>query len=151
MSKRFVISACIVVLCVGTVVIVEHVTTPEPQERDIHLEAFRYGLSPSILRVNRGDRLNLTFSSRDTAHSFFLQDYRIDAKISPDGSEVVEVYDPLRATEPPVKVKKVRFTAGLPGLLGQLITREHRQSQYVAVWVALLPLTCFHGLLNGLG
>jgi polyferredoxin len=111
----------VVVACVGIPLLVEWMTTPPPTERKIHIEAFRYGTTPSILRVNRGDKLELTFSTRDTGHSFFLQDYRIDAKINP-ASEMLEVRDPLRATEPPFDVRELRLEAGNPGLWGNLVS-----------------------------
>jgi polyferredoxin len=131
MWKQNVICVGIVVACIGLVASIEYATTAPPRDRDIHLEAFRYGVEPSVLRVNRGDHVSLTFSSRDTAHSFFLQDYRIDAKILPEGGDTIEVFDPLRATDPPIKVRKVEFDAGLPGWLGQFITvSRHRCHVY---------------------
>lgn len=131
MWKQNVICVGIVVACIGIVASVEYFTTAPPRDRDIHLEAFRYGVEPSVLRVNRGDQLSLTFSSRDTAHSFLLQDYRLHAAIMPDGGDTIEVFDPLRATDPPVKVKKVEFTAGNPGWLGHLNTvSRHRCHVY---------------------
>lgn len=131
MWKRITLCTLVIVVCVGSALTIEYATTPGPCDREIHLEAFRYGIEPSVIRVNRGDKLSLTFSSRDTAHSFFLQDYRIDAKIMPEGVDAIEVYDPLRATDPPTKVKKVEFTAGLRGFLGRLITvSRHRCHVY---------------------
>ena len=111
--------AAILSVCIAAPLLLEWSTTPESKSRDIHIEAFRYGTSPSIIRVNRGDELNLTFSTHDTGHSFFLQDYGIEAKISP-ASETVEIWDPLRATEPPVDVDKLHLKAGLKGWWGKL-------------------------------
>jgi hypothetical protein len=54
---------------------IARVSAHPPQTRDIHIEAYRYGFSPSRIAVNRGDRLRLTFSTRDTGQSFFFQDY----------------------------------------------------------------------------
>jgi ferredoxin len=85
------------------------------------VEAFRYGTYPWLIRANRGDQLVLTFSTHDTGHSFFLQDYRIDAKISP-ASELVEVRDPFSIEKPPNRVKEVHLTAGLNGLWGRLVS-----------------------------
>ena len=121
MPRRTSIYIFIIAVCLGTPLIFEWLTTPSPVSRRIHIEAFRYGTSPSIIRANRGDQLFLTFSTRDTAHSFFLQDYRIDAKISP-ASKLVELRDPLRATDPPVDVPEVRLRAGSPGLWGSLVS-----------------------------
>jgi hypothetical protein len=111
----------VVSACLAFPLFFEWITTPPPQPRKIHIEAFRYGTSPSIIRTNRGDRLSLTFSTGDTGHSFFLQDYRIDAKISP-ASETVEVRDPFRVTGTPMDVQELQLTAGLPGLWGRLVS-----------------------------
>ena len=60
----------------------------EPVDRYIHVRNFRYGKDPYVIRCNRGDRLHLTFSSDDTGHSFFLEEFDIDAKVSPASDEV---------------------------------------------------------------
>lgn len=119
--QRTLIYVAVVVVCLALPLFLEWVTTPAPRLKKIPIEAFRYGTSPSIIRTNRGDRLILTFSTRDTGHSFFLQDYRIDVKISP-ASEKVEVHNPFRVTEAPLDVQEVRLTAGLPGLWGRLVS-----------------------------
>src|SRR5512136_1616630 len=113
MLRRRIFYAAVVVTCIGIPLAIEWLTTPTPQPttRKIHIEAFRYGTSPSIIRANRGDRLSLTFSTSDTGHSFFLQDYRIDAKISP-ASETVEVRDPFITAGSPMDVQEVQITAG---------------------------------------
>ncbi len=109
------------VVCVGAAVVIEWATTPGPTSRNIHIEMFRYGASPSIIRANRGDELTFTFSSRDTGHSFFLQDHRIEAKVSP-AQEYIQVYDPLNATDPPVMQKSLRIVGGLQGLWGRIVS-----------------------------
>ena len=116
-----VIYAFVIAVCIAVPLLLEWQTTPQPQSRDIHIEAFRYGTSPSIIRVNRGDELNFTFSTRDTGHSFFLQDYRVEAKISP-ASETIAIWDPLRATEPPVRAEKLQITAGNKSFWGKLVS-----------------------------
>ena len=121
MLRRRILYSAIILVCIGAPLFVEWLTTPSPSTRRIHLEAFRYGTSPAIIRANRGDQLILTFSTRDTGHSFFLQDYRIDAKITP-ASETVEVRDPLQPTEPPSYVREIHLKAGLTGLWGRLVS-----------------------------
>ena len=119
--RRWVFFGALIVICVGGGLFLEWITTPSPQARNIHIEAFRYGTSPSIIRANRGDLLTLTFSTRDTGHSFFLQDYRIDAKISP-ASKRVEVRDPLDPQAVPLDAPEVYIRAGLSGFWGNLIS-----------------------------
>lgn len=129
-SHRTVVTGGVVLCCTTVALFVEWATTPPPRERQIHLTAFRYGIEPSIIRAARGDTLVLTFSSRDTGHSFFLQDYRIDAKITPE-NEQVEVYDPLLVHVPPKRTREVRLTAGLSGWLGALVSvSRHRCHVY---------------------
>jgi ferredoxin len=122
MSNRArIISVSIICICVGTALLLEWKTTTPPVKRAIHMEAFRYGTHPWIIRANRGDHLILTFSTHDTGHSFFLQDYRIDAKISP-ASESVEIRDPFSIEDPPIHMKEVHLIAGLKGLWGRLVS-----------------------------
>lgn len=114
MLPRYSLHAAIIAVLVGAPVLIEWVTTPAPRERRIHVEAFRYGTSPSIIRANRGDSLHLTFSTRDAGHSFLLQDYRVEAKITPT-METVEIVDPLRVTEPATDSRELVLTAGGTG------------------------------------
>ncbi len=93
-----------------------------PTTRRIHIEAFRYGTAPHVIRANRGDRLLLTFSSRDTGHSLFLQEYGLDVKISP-GTDFVEVFNTRRPWEPARRVREVELVAGRPGILGALASK----------------------------
>ena len=94
MLRRTILITTIVVLCTGIPVFLEWFTTAEPGEKDIHMEMFKYGTSPSIIRANRGDELSLTFETHDMGHSFLLQDYLIEAKVFP-ASEMIELRDPL--------------------------------------------------------
>lgn len=96
---------------------------PFPRTREIHIEAFRYGFSPSRIEVNRGDRLLLTFSTRDTGQSFFLQDYDLHVVVTP-GTRIVEVHRLSRPDEPPVRQEVVELTAGLPGWSGWLVSKS---------------------------
>ncbi len=121
MRKARLIYTAIALGCVGTALLLEWFTTPPPTIRKIHMEAFRYGTEPSIIRANRGDELRITFSTRDTGHSFFLQDYRIDAKITP-ASETVEIRDPLAPESPPLYVSEILLRAGLEGFWGSLVS-----------------------------
>lgn len=94
-----------------------------PRTRDIHIEAYRYGFSPSRILANRGDRLRLTFSTRDTGQSFFLQDYGLHVSITP-GDRLVLVQDLSRPDAPPQKMETVEISAGLPGWKGWLFTKS---------------------------
>ena len=95
----------------------------EPIDRYIHIENFRYGKKPEIIRCNRGDRLHLTFSTKDTGHSFFLEEFGTDAKVSPGLDEYI-VFDPKRPEEKPELKREVIITAIHPGLLKYIISKS---------------------------
>ena len=99
------------------------VTAHPPQTRDIHIEAYRYGFSPSRIHANRGDRLRLTFSTRDTGQSFFFQDYDLHVSITP-GNQVVSVRRLSRPDDPPAPMQTVEIVAGLPGWQGWLVSKS---------------------------
>jgi len=96
----------------------------DPQDRNIHIESFRYGKDPSVICCNRGDSLHLTFSTRDTAHSFFLEEFDIDAKVTP-GIKDVLVFRP--ATDPealPVETRELVLKAEHPGWRNWLVSKS---------------------------
>ena len=101
-----------------------------PVTRDIHIEAYRYGFSPSRITANRGDRLRLTFSTRDTGQSFFFQDYDLHVGITP-GNRLVSVQRLSRPGDPPAAMEVVEIIAGLPGWRGWLVPKsEFRNHTY---------------------
>ena len=99
------------------------VTVHRPTTRNIHIEAYRYGFSPSRIFANRGDRLRLTFSTRDTGQSFFLQDYDLHVLITP-GNRMVSVQRLSHPDEIPTQMETVEIVAGLPGWRGMLTSKS---------------------------
>ena len=97
--------------------------TQEPVDRYIHIRNFRYGKDPSVIRCNRGDTLHLTFSSDDTGHSFFLEEFDIDVKVSPAVEEVTV----FRTTDPsatPFITKELTVVAEHPGILNFVVSKS---------------------------
>ena len=97
------------------------IIAPMPQSQTIHIESFRYGKSPAVIHCMRGDTLRLTFSSRDTGHSFFLQEFDLDVKVYPNSTRVMQ----FRASDPsamPEIKHEVVLIAEHPGLLKYLIS-----------------------------
>ncbi len=114
----------------------------QPVTREIHVRNFRYGKDPAVIRCNRGDTLRLTFSTSDTGHSFFLEEFDIDAKVSP-ARDVVEVFKVSDPTEKPVVAKEVVFIARHPGIQNFLVARSNYRCH---VWCG--PMHAFeHGKL----
>ncbi|HSN50256.1 MAG TPA: 4Fe-4S binding protein, partial [Bacteroidales bacterium] len=89
--------------------------TKKPVSRHIHVSSFRYGKDPYEIRCNRGDTLHLTFSSKDTGHSFFLEEFDMDVKISPS-SEEVSVFKTSDPSIEPYLTKEITLIAKHPGI-----------------------------------
>lgn len=137
------ISNFLVVFCFGLIpaAICQFFVQP-PSERNIHIRSFRYGKEPSVIRCNRGDTLHLTFSTDDTGHSFFLEEFDIDAKVSPS-REMVEVFRTSDPTDKPRLTKELIITARHPGLLNFLVAKSNYRCH---VWCG--PMHAFeHGKL----
>ena len=96
----------------------------EPADRYIHIRNFRYGKDPFVIRCNRGDRLHLTFSSDDTGHSFFLEEFDIDAKVN-SASDEVTVYKSSDPSIKPVITRELVFTARHSGVLNYLVSKSN--------------------------
>lgn len=95
-----------------------------PVSRHINIRSFRYGKDPSVIRCNRGDTLRLTFSSDDTGHSFYLEEFDIDAKVTPS-SEDVAVFKTSDPTAAPLITHEVTLIARHPGILNYLVARSN--------------------------
>jgi len=133
----------LIVLSFGLIpAVISQFFVQEPVARDIHIRSFRYGKDPSVIRCNRGDTIRLTFSTDDTGHSFFLEEFDFDAKVSParDEVEVFKVSDP---TEKPVVARVVTFVARHSGIQNYLVAKSNYRCH---VWCG--PMHAFeHGKL----
>lgn len=94
----------------------------EPVDRYIHIRNFRYGKDPYVIRCNRGDRLHLTFSSDDTGHSFFLEEFDIDVKVSPAAEEVT-VFKTSDPSIKPIITKELTLTAEFQGISNFFVSK----------------------------
>ena len=119
------ITGLITVFCFGMIsAFICQIFIKGPTDRYIHIRNFRYGKDPSVIRCNRGDRLHITFSTDDTGHSFFLEEFDIDAKVSPATDEVT-VFKPSDPSMKPEIMKELIFTAKHTGLLNYMVSRSN--------------------------
>ena len=98
--------------------------TEKPTNRHIHIRSFRYGKDPYVIRCNRGDTLHLTFSTDDTGHSFFLQEFDLDVKISPSKDEV-SVFKTSDPTIKPLLTKEVTLITRHPGIFNYIVSKSN--------------------------
>ena len=113
-----------IVLILGLVpAIICQFFTQEPVDRYIHIRNFRYGKDPSVIRCNRGDTLHLTFSSDDTGHSFFLEEFDVDVKVSPNVEEVT-VFKTSDPSSNPYISKELTIVAEHPGFLNYMVSKS---------------------------
>ena len=112
----------VILLCGLTAAFLVQFFTKKPTGRHIHVSSFRYGKNPWIIKCNRGDTLHLTFSTEDTGHSFFLEEFDMDVKVSPARDEV-EVYKTSDPTITPVQTKEVTFIAKFDGMKNFVVSK----------------------------
>lgn len=96
----------------------------KPVKHNIHIKSFRYGKDPYVIKCNRGDTLILTFSSEDTGHSFFLEEFDMDVKISPSREEV-SVFKTSDPTSLPVLTREVVLIARHKGIYNFIVSRSN--------------------------
>jgi len=114
----------LIVLVLGLIpAIICQFFTQEPVDRYIHIRNFRYGKDPAVIRCNRGDTLHLTFSSDDTGHSFFLEEFDIDVKVSPAVEEVT-VFQTSDPAATPFITKELTIVAEHPGFLNYVVSKS---------------------------
>ncbi len=122
-SRNLLTDILVVLLCGAIPVLYAESTAEKPRQRYFHIESFRYGKDPAVIGCNRGDTLHLTFDSRDTGHSFFLQEFDLDVKVSPNNRAVLQ----FRAGDPetpPIAADTVVFVADHPGLQHFLVSKS---------------------------
>lgn len=51
------------------------------QDRTFTITAHKYAYQPSVIEVNRGDRVQIHLVSEDVTHGFYLEGYDLDAKV----------------------------------------------------------------------
>ena len=98
--------------------------TEKPTSRHIHIRSFRYGKDPYVIKCNRGDTLILTFSTDDTGHSFFLQEFDKDVKITPSSDEVA-VFKTSDPSAQPLLEKEVTIVARHPGFNNYIVSKSN--------------------------
>lgn len=60
------------------------------QVKKFHVTAYDGKIAPSTIRVNRGDKVQITFVSKDASYSIKFKDFEISDKVSPEKPAVIE-------------------------------------------------------------
>jgi cytochrome c oxidase subunit 2 len=58
--------------------------------RVIKMTAKRYEYDPSVITVDQGDKVRLEITSQDVTHGFGLKEYKINRKLEPGKTEIIE-------------------------------------------------------------
>ena len=61
------------------------------QVKKFHVTAYDGKIAPSTLRVQRGDKVQITFVSKDSTYSIKFPDFDISDKVTPEKPAVVEL------------------------------------------------------------
>jgi len=96
--------------------------TPPAEGRKVFtMTARRYQFDPEVLDVRRNDVVRLTITSKDIAHSFTVDAYRIQKRIPPGGTTTFE----FRADEAGrfAYYCSMRAESGCAEMRGELIVR----------------------------
>jgi plastocyanin len=62
----------------------------DPVTHDVAMNLEQFAFEPPVLHVNQGDRVRLTLQATDVVHGFYLDDYKLDARVEPGISQQVE-------------------------------------------------------------
>ena len=60
------------------------------QVKRFHVTASEGSIAPSIIRVNRGDHVEITFVSRDGTYGIKFKDFDVSTRVSPEKPAIVE-------------------------------------------------------------
>lgn len=52
-------------------------TTPSGELKEFNVVAYQYGFEPSTISVKKGDKVKITFTSRDVGHGVFIPDFEV--------------------------------------------------------------------------
>lgn len=124
MRRTIPVEVLFLLMCVLLPPFIAQLTIEKPVSRYITVESFRYGKEPSVIYCNRGDTLHLTFRSRDTGHSFFLQEFDMDVKVSPSDEKVLQ-FHASNPQLPPILRDTVILIAEHPGFLKYVVSKSN--------------------------
>lgn len=75
--KTVIASACLAGLVVAAPFAARSVARAQASTREFTVDGDHFAFAPARIEVNQGDVVKITFTARDIAHSFTLDNYRI--------------------------------------------------------------------------
>ncbi len=82
--RAFIVIAAILAIVMTGAFVYMGGTAPKPVSRSITVQAEKYGYTPAVIRVNKGDRITLRLKAKDVTHGFYLEAYDLEAKARPE-------------------------------------------------------------------
>ena len=95
-NKTVIASTCLAGLLLAAPFTIRSTSRVQPTTRDFTIDGDHFAFVPARLEVNKDDVVKITFTAKDIAHSFTIDDYRI-AKRAAAGQTVTFEF---RADEP---------------------------------------------------
>ena len=65
-------------------------SVPPGQAKKFHVTAYEGKIAPSTLHVTRGEKVQITFVSKDSNYSVKFKDFEISEKVTPEKPAVIE-------------------------------------------------------------
>ncbi len=159
-KRRFGVVVAAATLFLAAAALLLGLRQPKPTERTITIEAHKYGYTPGVIKVNKGDRITVRLKAKDVTHGFFLEGHDLDAKARPEmplfwvrrpstGEDYQTVEEVHFVADKEGKFRyRCSVTCGYmhPFMQGELIVRPNRLfpvSLVVAVAMSALTLLWF--------
>lgn len=122
-KKMFTLIITLVIVIIGPVgaILANNVI---PSERHIIVKARQFGYEPSVIKVNKGDKITIDVATEDVTHGFYLDGYNINLIARPAG-------DPATVTFAADKAGRFNYrcsqTCGVfhPFMLGEFIVEPN--------------------------
>lgn len=65
-------------------------TASQPQTREFEIDAAQFHYSPSIIRVDKGDRVVIKFRATDVSHGMYVDGYGVEVSANPGRTQTLE-------------------------------------------------------------
>jgi len=83
LNRQYLFWSVIGFLGLGIAFVPMPLASPQPVERNLKIDASTFEFSPAVLKVNRGDIVNIELNSIEVVHGLYLDGYDIQVAAEP--------------------------------------------------------------------